>query len=233
MSQLKRKSIDTSPGLNEDAHNDVPNKRFKAEDATGASLESEDSEEHRDSSGDNSGGNSDRKQGEATMEDDTLKEESLSPVVRRRISSSPNTQRRAHGRKVEDSYSPPRRPERRDSETSKRESHGILEKDRNSRNSFSQEDKKRGKRLFGGLLSTLSQTTTNSQQKKRQEIEKRQQERATKQRIEDNKRRSEKLVKLERIRNIEQIRFDEQVVGVPYPTEGCFPAGGEGFFLLM
>lgn len=98
---------------------------------------------------------------------------------------------------------------RRDSETSRKESVTV---DRSSRNSFSQEEKKRGKRLFGGLLSTLSQTTNNSQQKRRQEVEKRQQERAAKQRIEDDKRRSERFAKLDKIRKVEQVRFDEQAV---------------------
>lgn len=143
-------------------------------------------------------------------------------------SRSPSpTERRVHD-------SPPRRPEHRDSETSRRNSRRdseisrrgsvtVIEKDRNSRDSFSQEEKKRGKRLFGGLLSTLSQTTNNSQQKRRQEVEKRQQERAAKQRIKDDKRRSERLAKLNKTRKVEQVRFDEQVVrdddGELYPRD--------------
>lgn len=75
-----------------------------------------------------------------------------------------------------------------------------------------EEERKRGKRLFGGLLSTLSQTTSNSQQKRRQEIEKRQQEKFAKQKAEDDSRRNERLAKLSRVRKIEQVRFDEQVV---------------------
>lgn len=124
---------------------------------------------------------------------------------------SPN-KRRAYDSRRRDSPSPPRRSGRRDSELSQRESVALPERDRNNRNSFSQEEKKRGKRLFGGLLSTLSQTTSNSQQKRRQEVEKKQQERAAKQRTEDDKRRSERLAKLDKTRKVEQIRFDEQVV---------------------
>lgn len=75
-----------------------------------------------------------------------------------------------------------------------------------------EEERKRGKRLFGGLLSTLSQTTSNSQQKRRQEIEKRQQEKFAKQKAEDDSRRNERLAKLSRVRKVEQVRFDEQVV---------------------
>ncbi|KAK8136741.1 hypothetical protein PG984_004681 [Apiospora sp. TS-2023a] len=78
--------------------------------------------------------------------------------------------------------------------------------------SASTEDKKRGKRLFGGLLNTLSQTTTNSQQKRRQEIERRQQEKATQQRAEDSKHREVKLAKVREVRQREQIGFEEQVM---------------------
>ena len=74
------------------------------------------------------------------------------------------------------------------------------------------EDKKRGRRLFGGLLSTLSQTNTNSQQKRRQEIEKRQHERLQKQRVEDDQKREEKLAQLKQIRIAEQMDFERNVV---------------------
>ncbi|KZL77079.1 nuclear protein, partial [Colletotrichum tofieldiae] len=74
------------------------------------------------------------------------------------------------------------------------------------------EEKKRGKRLFGGLLSTLSQTNTGSQHKKRREIEQRQHERAQKQRAEDEKRRTEKLARITEARLQEQIKFDEKAM---------------------
>ncbi|KAK1509072.1 hypothetical protein CABS01_08302 [Colletotrichum abscissum] len=74
------------------------------------------------------------------------------------------------------------------------------------------EEKKRGKRLFGGLLSTLSQTNSSSQHKKRREIEQRQQEKAQKQRAEDEKRRTEKLARITEARWKEQILFDEKVM---------------------
>ncbi|PSR94434.1 pinin/SDK/memA/ protein conserved region-domain-containing protein [Coniella lustricola] len=108
----------------------------------------------------------------------------------------------------------PRSRDRRVSETSRRRPDVTLgDKDRPQREGLNkEEEKKRGKRLFGGLLSTLSQSSTNSQQRKRQEIEKRQQEKAAKQRSEDDKRRSGKLQKLDRIRKIEQVCFDEQVM---------------------
>ncbi|KAL2877241.1 hypothetical protein SGCOL_007397 [Colletotrichum sp. CLE4] len=78
------------------------------------------------------------------------------------------------------------------------------------------EEKKRGKRLFGGLLSTLSQTNSSSQHKKRREIEQRQQEKAQKQRAEDEKRRTEKLARITEARWKEQILFDEKVYYRPW-----------------
>lgn len=75
-----------------------------------------------------------------------------------------------------------------------------------------QEERKRGQRLFGGLLSTLSQTTPNNQNKRRQEIEKRQQERVKQQKAADEARKAEKLANLKDVRRTEQIKFDEQSV---------------------
>ncbi|KAK4067755.1 hypothetical protein Trihar35433_6315 [Trichoderma harzianum] len=76
-----------------------------------------------------------------------------------------------------------------------------------------QEEKKRGKRLFGGLMSTLSQTSNTSQQQKRRlEIERRQQDRIQKQKAEDDQKRAEKLEKLHLVRMAEQIVFDEEVM---------------------
>lgn len=78
-----------------------------------------------------------------------------------------------------------------------------------------QEEKKRGKRLFGGLLSTLSQTSGGSIQKKRMEIERRQQERMRKQSVEDSKLREEKRAKAMQARKGDQNVFDEEVVSWP------------------
>ncbi|KAH8890779.1 hypothetical protein GQ53DRAFT_765518 [Thozetella sp. PMI_491] len=78
------------------------------------------------------------------------------------------------------------------------------------------EERKRGQRLFGGLLSALNQNKPNTHQVKRLEIERRQQHRAHEQRLEDDKRRAEKLAKLTSLRKIEQIKFDEQVYYRPW-----------------
>ncbi|KAJ3532907.1 hypothetical protein NM208_g8223 [Fusarium decemcellulare] len=73
---------------------------------------------------------------------------------------------------------------RRVSSPSRRGSHSnSTNVDADRRRLATQEEKKRGKRLFGGLLSTLSQTTGSTQQKRRLEIERRQQDRLQKQKI--------------------------------------------------
>ncbi|KAI0389875.1 hypothetical protein F5Y17DRAFT_469364 [Xylariaceae sp. FL0594] len=72
------------------------------------------------------------------------------------------------------------------------------------------EEKKRGRRLLGGLMNTLSQAGAGSQFKKRQDIERRQQENSTSQRVEDDRLRMQRLAKLEATRNVEQLKFEEK-----------------------
>jgi len=86
------------------------------------------------------------------------------------------------------------------------------------RRNVSLEEKKRGQRLFGGLVSTLSRTTTGTQQQRRLEVERRQQEKAQQRRAEDEKRRAEKLEHLKRIREIEQVKLDERAMKTRHST---------------
>ena len=72
------------------------------------------------------------------------------------------------------------------------------------------EEKKRGQRLFGGLLGTLSQTSSKPNHRKRDEIEKRQQDRLRRdveEREKETKRRKEEL---DRTRRAEQEVWDRQ-----------------------
>ncbi|EAQ90996.1 hypothetical protein CHGG_02931 [Chaetomium globosum CBS 148.51] len=88
------------------------------------------------------------------------------------------------------------------------------------RRNVSLEEKKRGQRLFGGLVSTLSRTASSTQQQRRLEIERRQHEKAQQRRAEDEKRRAEKLEQLKRVRQIEQVKLDERAYYVPWePTK--------------
>lgn len=80
------------------------------------------------------------------------------------------------------------------------------------RPSVTQEDKDRGKRLFGGLISALNQTGSSTQQKRRQEIEHRQQLKMREKTAEEDKRRAEKKAELHKTRMEQQIHLDEQVV---------------------
>ena len=100
-------------------------------------------------------------------------------------------------------------------------SHVLNDRSAGRRPSASLEEKRRGKRLFGTFLNTLSQTnsSTSSQQKRRQDIERRQHARVSQQReqrAEDDKQRQEKLAKLNVARKIEQVKFDEKVVRNPF-----------------
>lgn len=89
-----------------------------------------------------------------------------------------------------------------------------------TRKNVSLEEKKRGRRLFGGLLNTLSQTTPNNpQQKRRKEIERRQQERVQQQRVEDDRRRTDLLAERRRFRDAKQVDFEERMVGCPLTTD--------------
>lgn len=86
----------------------------------------------------------------------------------------------------------------------------------------SQEEKRRGMRLFGGLLGTLSQRPANPHQEKRLEIEKRQQERLKQQKVVEEKALAEKKAKIEEVRMKESIKWDERVVRLcRCPCGGC------------
>jgi hypothetical protein len=84
----------------------------------------------------------------------------------------------------------------------------ILEKRKNS----VQEEKKRGQRLFGGLLSTLSRSTPDGAAKRRVEIERRQAAKTQQLAIDNKAREAEKLVKLKEERKVGQVLYNEQSV---------------------
>lgn len=145
-----------------------------------------------------------------------------SPIMHKRkeISSSPEegSSKRA---KVDE-----RRDSDHDKDSSRRHNYSTVEfratnpasyddHDPYRRKGVTQEEKKRGMRLFGGVLSTLSQSNPTTQQRKRQEVEKRQQERVRQRQLEVEKKRSDKLARLTDVRKEVQIMFDERVVPLP------------------
>lgn len=74
------------------------------------------------------------------------------------------------------------------------------------------EERARGKRLFGGLLGTLSQSSSSSAQKRRAEIEKKQQDKLRLQAEADDDEKRRKLEELTAARVVEQVKYDKQSV---------------------
>ena len=75
------------------------------------------------------------------------------------------------------------------------------------------EEKKRGQRLFGALLGTLSQASAKPAHRRRDEIEKRQQERQKQKEDEDEEAKRKKREELDSTRREEQRVWDKHSVG--------------------
>ena len=74
------------------------------------------------------------------------------------------------------------------------------------------EERKRGQRLFGALLGTLSQSSSSAAQKRRTDIEKKQQAKLKLQAEEYDEKKKQQLQALMEIRRREQKKFDKQSV---------------------
>lgn len=72
------------------------------------------------------------------------------------------------------------------------------------------EERKRGQRLFGALLGTLSQSSSSTAQKRRTDIEKKQQAKLKLQAEEQDEKKKQKLEALLVVRRREQRKFDKQ-----------------------
>lgn len=83
---------------------------------------------------------------------------------------------------------------------------------RRSRVEGRDEEKQRGKRLFGALLGTLSQSSSSAAQKRRAEIERKQRDKLRDQADEDDERKRRELEELMTVRRGEQKKYDEQSV---------------------
>jgi hypothetical protein len=75
-----------------------------------------------------------------------------------------------------------------------------------------EEDRKRGQRLFGGLLGTLSQKPTNAAQRRRADIEKKQQEKLKTQDVEYGELKKRRKEQREEIRRREKPLYEREVV---------------------
>ncbi|KAL9135581.1 MAG: hypothetical protein Q9175_003230 [Cornicularia normoerica] len=78
------------------------------------------------------------------------------------------------------------------------------------RRSGQMEERKRGQRLFGALLGTLSQSSSSTAQKRRTDIEKKQQAKLKLQAEEQDEKKKQKLEALLVVRRREQRKFDKQ-----------------------
>ena len=76
------------------------------------------------------------------------------------------------------------------------------------------DERKRGKRLFGALLGTLSQNSSSTAQKRRTDIESKQREKLKSQAEEDDEKKKQRLQSLVEVRKREQERYDKQTVGL-------------------
>lgn len=84
------------------------------------------------------------------------------------------------------------------------------------------EERKRGQRLFGALLGTLSQSSSSTAQKRRTDIEKKQQAKLKLQADEYDEKKKQRLEALMAVRRREQKKFDEQSVGLAELRSGIF-----------
>ncbi|KAI4167116.1 MAG: hypothetical protein LQ343_007478 [Gyalolechia ehrenbergii] len=80
----------------------------------------------------------------------------------------------------------------------------------NRRKSGQLEERKRGQRLFGALLGTLSQSSSSTAQKRRTDIERKQQAKLRVQAEEYDEQKKQRLVSLMAVRRKEQKKYDKQ-----------------------
>ena len=103
-----------------------------------------------------------------------------------------------------------------DDHASKKEDRSTFTQDADVRGRPSREidERKRGKRLFGALLGTLSQNSSSTAQKRRTDIEKKQREKLKLQAEEDDEKKKQRLQNLVEERKREQEIYDKQTVGL-------------------
>ncbi|KAI9845246.1 MAG: hypothetical protein M1837_005002 [Sclerophora amabilis] len=123
------------------------------------------------------------------------------PVTKRRQSSISHSSKRPR-LSIDASEDPKDGSERRVSASSDRQA--------GRPRSGQMEDRKRGQRLFGGLLGTLSQGSSSIAQKRRADIEKKQQVKLKLQTEEYDEKKRQELNQLIARRRIEQKKYDEQ-----------------------
>jgi hypothetical protein len=91
-----------------------------------------------------------------------------------------------------------------------------------------EDERKRGQRLFGGLLGTLSQSSNSAAQKRRADIEKRQQDKLKSQDNEYDGLKKRHKDRRDVIRRKEKPFYEREAVGLPFHFE--YPAGSDILF---
>ena len=131
---------------------------------------------------------------------------SAQPTLKRRKSSpsSPGSKRQRLGQDED--------LKRADSSAASPPSASREDRMNDRRRSGQLEERKRGQRLFGALLGTLSQSSSSTAQKRRSDIERKQQAKLRLQTEEENEKKRAKLNALMEVRRREQKKFDRQSV---------------------
>ncbi len=133
-------------------------------------------------------------------EDTTERPLSTSPTLKRRQSS------------FSDERSKRLRLDNGQSNDSRNSPASPLDRASDRRKSGQLEERKRGQRLFGALLGTLSQSSSSTAQKRRTDIEKKQQAKLKLQAEEQDEKKKQKREALLIIRRREQVKYDKQSV---------------------
>ena len=140
------------------------------------------------------------------LPEDSAEEPTLSPTLKRRQSSFLDEQSKRPRLSRDESNS------RLDFAGSPNISTDSVDRTSDRRKSGQVEERKRGQRLFGALLGTLSQSSSSTAQKRRTDIEKKQQAKLKQQADEEDEKQKQKREALMVIRKREQIKYDKQSV---------------------
>ncbi|KAL1961151.1 hypothetical protein VTO42DRAFT_3096 [Malbranchea cinnamomea] len=157
-----------------------------------------------DSDRDPSSPEASRKRRQSIRDDNDSKRRRLSAEVNQQL--APETSRRRSS--IQSAAAPAPESEAKDSKASTTEADARRDK----RKSGAEEERKRGQRLFGALLGTLSQSSTTPAQKRRADIERKQQAKLREQDAEYNEERKRRYEELMVARRREQRIYDRQAM---------------------
>lgn len=146
----------------------------------------------------------------AIPEQDTLRQSPELPAKRRKSSVTEHDPKRRR-LSAQDEGSPQSQPRRPSSPAQEPEQPAEKRPARKGR----EDERKRGQRLFGGLLGTLSQSSTSAAQKRRADIEKRQQDKLKSQDSEYDGLKKRHKDRRDAIRRKEKPFYEREAVGLP------------------